>query len=652
MSISNQHDNFGFIKVAAAVPPLRVGDPEFNAEQILKFSLIAEKNGAEIIVFPELSITGYTSADLFFQRHLLKIANTSLLSICKKTEKMNSILVIGAPAECEGKLFNTAVVLFKGKILGIIPKTFIPGYKEFYEERWFSSSKDLKTHTIELGGKQIPIGADILFKIKNSDAVLGVEICEDLWSPLPPSSYQTVYGANIIANLSASNELIGKADYRKELVSQQSARTISAYIYSGAGVHESTTDLVFGGHAIIAENGHILCESKRFSRAGEIIYSQIDIEHLQADRARTTSFEEAVNEERNFRLIEIPAKHRGIYILERKIDKNPFVPQNSLELDKRSDEIFEIQTTGLAKRLENSGINKIILGLSGGLDSTLSLLVAVKTFKLLGLPTQNIFAFTLPGFGTTKRTKSNAFKLAEAFKITLEEINISEGVSNHLKELGNGEKKDITYENSQARYRTMILMNKSNQLGGLVLGTGDLSEIALGWCTFNGDHISHYNVNASIPKTLVRYLVNWVSEQKDFALAKKVLKDILATPISPELLKSKDGKITQKTEDIIGPYILHDFFLYHFVRWGSSPTKILFLARQAFKKNFKENEIKKWLELFIRRFFNNQWKRSVMSDGPKVGSVSLSPRGDWRMPSDADSKIWLKDLKSDYGKTG
>ncbi|KKT41124.1 NAD(+) synthase [Candidatus Giovannonibacteria bacterium RIFCSPHIGHO2_02_43_13] len=664
-------ENFGYIKIAAVSPPLKVADMEYNAEKIIEFAKKAETNGAKIIVFPELSTTGYTSADLFFQRKLLEKSTESLNKIKTFSEEIKSLIIVGAPIETSGKLFNAAIVICKGKILGIVPKTYIPGYKEFYEERWFASARDLTAtfFSSELLGNDIPISTDILFRFSGfPEAVLGIEICEDLWTPNPPSSYQAPHGANIIANLSASNELVGKADYRKDLVIQQSARIISAYIHSSCGVNESTTDLVFGGHAIIAENGTIIKESKRFERDGEIIYGDIDIEHLLHDRAKTTSFGESIREspKKDFRFIEIPNFDVGrpsgrVTSLSRHIDPYPFVPQNTLELDKRSEEIFSIQTAGLAKRLESARMNKIILGLSGGLDSTLALLVAVKTCELLKLSKKNIYAFTMPGFGTSKRTKSNAKKLAEALGITLEEINILKGVTVHLAELKHKGAEDVTYQNTQARYRTMILMNKSNQLHGIVLGTGDLSEIALGWCTFNGDHISHYNVNASIPKTLVKYLVNWVSEQKEFLGAQKVLKDILATPISPELVtvrqaRDKKTKI-QETEKLVGPYALHDFFLYHFVRWGSSTSKILFLAKLAFqeaklplgslasKSKFTEAEIKKWLKVFITRFFKNQWKRSVMPDGPKVGSVSLSPRGDWRMPSDAEVKIWLKDLK-------
>lgn len=650
LSSVNTMNNFGFIKVAATVPPLKVANPDYNVGKIIEFAKRASKEGAKIIVFPELSVSGYTTADLFHQRTLLEKATESLNKIKIASKEIKSILIVGAPIECDGKLLNTAVVVFGGQILGIVPKTYLPGYKEFYEERWFASARDLITSRLRsrLQSNDIPIGTDLLFRVRGMpEAMLGIEICEDLWVPIPPSSYQALAGATIIANLSGSNELVAKSDYRRALVIQQSAKNISGYIYAGSGVHESTTDLVFSGHAIIAENGGALAESKKFVRAGEIITSEIDIDHLILDRARTTSFSENIHETRKkeFRIIEIPLAIPETKNLSRKIDSYPFVPQNPAELDKRSEEVFAIQSAGLAKRLEYSGIKKVVLGLSGGLDSALTLLVATKTFDLLSLPRKNIHAFTMPGFATSKRTKSNAVRLAKALGANLETIDISSGVEKHLRELAHNSKEDVTYQNAQARYRTMILMNKSNQINALMVGTGDLSEIALGWNTFSGDHISHYNVNAGVPKTLVRYLVSWISKQERFSPAQKTLKDILDTPISPELVRNHKKEITQKTENLIGPYALHDFFLYHFVRWGSSPSKILYLAKIAFAEKFKEPEIKKWLKVFLERFFKNQWKRSVMPDGPKIGSVALSPRGDWRMPSDADVKIWLDDLK-------
>jgi len=647
--MANKNTSYGFIRVAAAVPQIKVGDLDYNTKQILEFSQKASRSGAKVIVFPELSITGYTMGDLFHQQLLIDKAKEALGSIAVKTRDLKSLILIGLPLSFEGKLFNCAAGISNGKILGIIPKTYIPNYKEFYEERWFASANDLNDKEVTIFGSKVPIGTDILFKLKNyPEVILGVEICEDLWAPMPPSSFQAVHGATVIANLSASNELIGKADYRKTLVSQQSARGICGYIYTSCGVHESTTDVVFGGHALIAENGAILAESKRFELDGELIISEIDIEHLLSDRERTSSFGEAAdkNMKKDFRFINLDIPVLPSSKLNRYIDPTPFVPFNPAEKDKRVEEIFSIQTFGLAKRINQTNIKKIILGLSGGLDSTLALLVAVKTFKLLSIPMKDIYTFTMPGFATTKRTKSNAIKLAEALGVSLEEIDITKGASGHLKEIGHdGKIQDLTFQNVQARYRTLILMDKANLLRGLVLGTGDLSEIALGWNTYTGDHISHYNVNASIPKTLVKHLVTWVSEQKYFKNARKILEDILDTPISPELVKEKGSEITQKTENLIGPYELHDFFLYHFVRWNSRPAKILFLANKVFEGRYKPTVTKKWLKIFIERFFRNQWKRSVMPDGPKVGSVSLSPRGDWRMPSDAEAILWLKDLK-------
>lgn len=650
---------YGFVRVAAAVPKIKVGDINYNISQILEFAKKALQKGASIIVFPELAITGYTMGDLFHQQLVLEKAKEALGRIAEFSKNTGSLLLVGLPMAFQGKLFNCAAVISGGKILGIVPKTHIPGYKEFYEERWFASAHDLDDKEAELFGYKVPIGTDILFRAKNyPEAVLGVEICEDLWVTIPPSSFQTVRGATIIANLSASNDLIGKADYRKILVSQQSARGICGYVYTSCGVHESTTDVVFGGHALIAENGSIVAESKRFKLDGELIISEIDIEHLISDRERTSSFgplrqsSSAASRpadpllKRGLRFVDFELPVPFLSNLNRYIDPTPFVPSNPEEKDKRAEEIFSIQTISLAKRINHTEIKKIILGLSGGLDSTLALLVAVKTFKLLGLPLKNIRTYTMPGFATTKRTKSNAVKLAEVLGVSIEELDITRGASGHLKEIGHDLKtQDLTFQNVQARYRTLILMNKANLLHGLVLGTGDLSEIALGWNTFTGDQISHYNVNAGIPKTLVKHLVTWISEQEDFKNAEKVLKDIIDTPISPELVKEKGNKITQKTEDLIGPYELHDFYLYHFLRWNSGPAKILFLANKVFANKYKPEIIKKWLKVFITRFFKSQWKRSVMPDGPKVGSVALSPRGDWRMPSDAEATLWLKDLK-------
>ncbi len=675
------HNNLGYTRVAAVVPKLALGNPARNAEIIITSAKEAAKSGAQYIVFPELSITGYSVGDLFHQELLQKQSIQALKTVADGLKDVPAVVAVGLPLALEGKLFNVAALIYNGQVLGFVPKTYIPGYKEFYEERWFASARDLTQKEILFFGRSIPIGTEILFRnCAFPELIIGIEICEDVWAPLPPSSFKTLSGATLIANLSASNELVGKADYRRELIAQQSARTICGYIYVSCGVHESTTDVVFGGHALIAENGNILKENERFRRDTEILISDIDLEHLKIDRIRTTSFGESVHETKNtnYRFIDfsLPPKSyflsgvdrvppialavaQGMQKLERFIDPHPFIPGNPAERDKRAKEIFSIQTAGLAKRLEYAGIKNMILGLSGGLDSTLALLVAVRVCGLLKLPLKNIMAFTMPGFGTGNRTKSNAIKLAESLGVSIETIDITKGTSNHLKEINHGGTGDVTYQNAQARYRTMILMDKANQLHGLVIGTGDLSEIALGWSTFTGDHISHYNVNAGIPKLLVRYLVQWVSEQDDFVKAKKILRDVLDTPISPELTKEKNGEM-QKTEDLIGPYELHDFFLYHFVRWGSEPKKILFLAEQAFGSYLLPEQakrveglpyysraiIKKWLRVFIERFFKNQWKRSVMPDGPKVGSVALSPRGDLRMPSDVEVNIWLESLES------
>jgi len=644
-----QANHNGFMRVAASAPRVRVGDIEYNVERIADLAKKASLNGVQIIVFPELCLTGYAMGDLFQQRLVLEGSLTGLKAIANQSKNINLIILAGFPFSTEGKLFNVAAVIYKGKALGLVPKTYIPGYKEFYEERWFSSARDLIGKEVVLFDKKIPIGADLLFRnTKNPNEILGIEICEDLWGPIPLSSMQSLHGATIIANLSASNEVVGKSDYRRSLVSQQSARCFCGYIYTSCGMFESTADVVFGGHCMIAENGSILIESKRFSLDDELIISEIDIEHLLLDRERTTSFGETIHEapERRFRFIDLVFPSFKNNALVRHIDPHPFIPQDNETRDRRVEEIFSIQTSGLIKRLHHSGIKKIILGLSGGLDSTLALLVAARAFDLMGMSRKDIYAFTMPGFATSKRTKSNAIKLAEALGVAIEIIDITDGSIQHLKDIGHDtETQDVTFQNVQARYRTMLLMNKANQLKGLVLGTSDLSEIALGWCTFSGDHISHYNVNASVPKTLVKYLVDWVSNQKEFAKAKKTLRDILDTPISPELSINKNEKM-QNTEKLIGPYELHDFFLYHFARWESSPSKILFLAQKAFGNKYKPETIKKWLKVFITRFFQNQWKRSVMPDGPKVGSVALSPRGDWRMPSDAELTLWINDIAS------
>lgn len=641
--------DFGFVRVAAAVPPLKVADVQHNLRQIVAFARRAGDEGAQVVVFPELCLTSYTAGDLFHQQLLLDRALDALLELAGASGILRPLLIVGLPLAAGGNLFNTAAVVSKGVVHGLVPKTYIPGYKEYYEERWFASARDLAAREVEIGGRKVPFGTDLLFRSTgDSDLVVGVEICEDLWGPLPISSFQVLRGAHLVANLSASNELVGKADYRRSLVAQQSARAICGYVYASCGLGESTQDVVFGGHMMIAEDGTLLGESRRFSLDGDVIIADVDLEHLRLDRERTTSFGDSIHALPGaaWRTVDVEVPPYAGPPLRRAIDPTPFLPRDDAERNRRTEEIITIQTSGLVKRLSHTGIKKLVIGLSGGLDSTLALLVAVRAFETLGLPRGDVFAFTMPGFGTSARTRTNAERLAAACGVTLETIDITSGCLQHFGDIGHDPNvQDVTFENVQARYRTMILMDKANQLHALVLGTGDLSEIALGWSTFNGDHISHYNVNAGVPKTLVRHLVGWVAAQPAFALARPILDDVLSTPISPELVSGgQPGAVFQRTEELIGPYDLHDFFLYHFARWESRPAKILALAEEAFAGRYDADTIRKWLRLFVTRFFDNQWKRSVMPDGPKVGSVSLSPRGDWRMPSDAEVTLWLEDL--------
>ncbi len=627
---------FGFIRVATAAPKVWVGDIEKNSKEIVKLIKEANKNRSFAIVFPELSLTSYTIADLFFQKVVFDEIEKALKFILESTKDLNIIFIIGSPMIFKDRLYNSAFVCQKGEILGIVPKSYLPTYREFYEKRWFDSGKNIKNCYID----NIPFGVDLLFK--SDDTTFGVEICEDLWAVIPPSSYQALSGAELIFNLSASNEYVGKYEYRRELVKTQSARCIGGYIYASSGVYESTTDLVYGGHLIIAENGIVLNENKRFQRESEIIYADIDIEKLRFIRLNETSFKD--EEAKEFRVVKT-FETNGIDSIKRFIDPHPFVPSESTLRDRRCEEIFNIQASSLAKRVEHIGNPKLILGISGGLDSTLALLVCKKTFEILNRDSKDIIAITMPGFGTTGRTYENAKKLCKYLNVDFREIDIKDAVLDHFKEIGKDPNiHDITYENAQARERTQVLMDIANKEGGIVVGTGDLSEIALGFSTYNADHISMYNVNASVPKTLVRYLIDWVATKVDEKIA-KVLKDISHTPISPELLPKKDEELVQKTEEIIGPYELHDFFLYHFIKYGAAPKKILYLAKLAFKEKYDKKTIKKWLKLFIKRFFANQFKRSCMPDGPKVGSISLSPRGDWRMPSDAVVNSWIKELE-------
>ncbi len=624
--------NYGFIRVAAAIPELRVADCAFNISKIAEMAKEADSKQVQVVCFPELSITGYTCADLFFQHQLLHDAEKALHELQLQTYNTKAVIIVGMPIRVQNQLFNVAVAIQNGKILGVIPKTNLPSNNEFYEKRWFAPATTTDVKEITLADETIPFGTDILFT--TTEFSFGIEICEDLWVPIPPSSQQTLQGAEIIFNLSATNELIGKHTYLRNLIEQQSARCNAGYVYASAGAGESTTDVVYAGNALIAENGKITAASERFSFEPQLVISEIDVERLQAERIRNTNFQ---NEKANgtFRKINFECKSFDNSLLTRKFDKHPFVPpiQNRTA---SCEEIFSIQMGGLAKRWTHTKAENVVLGISGGLDSTLALLVCVKTADKLGYDRSRILGVTMPGFGTTNRTYTNALSLMKSLGITVKEISIEAACIQHFKDIEHDiNVHDITYENTQARERTQLLMDLANKHNGLVIGTGDLSELALGWATYNGDQMSMYGVNSGVPKTLVRYLVDWASHELD-AFSEIVLQDILDTPVSPELLPANEkGEITQKTEDLVGPYELHDFYLYYFVRFGFSPEKILFLSQNAFENQYDKETIEKWLKIFIHRFFQQQFKRSCMPDGPKVGSINLSPRGDWRMPSDA-----------------
>jgi len=634
----------GFVRVGAVVPKLKVADTEFNCNEIIKQIEVASNNKIQIAVFPELCVTGYTCQDLFEQDTLLEEAEKALNKILDYTNNLDIICIIGMPIKAENQLFNTAVVIQKGKILGIVPKTFIPNYGEFYEKRWFASSKNANKKEIEILDQKVPFGIDLLFKDKeNNEICFGIEICEDIWAVEPPSNKLALLGANIIFNLSASNEVIGKKEYRRELVKTQSAKTISGYVYCSSGVNESTSDVVFSGESMIFENGSCLTNNQRFDFESNMIFTEIDTKRLANDRRKNISFMgNPVDLEYREIKINIPD---NIENLTREYSKTPFVPEDKKKISEICEEILNIQSYGLAKRLLHTNINKTIIGISGGLDSTLAFLVIIKAYEILNLPKEKIIAITMPGFGTTSRTHNNSMKLINEYGATFREINITKSSLQHFEDIGHDKNiKDVTYENAQARERTKILMDIANKENGLVVGTGDLSELALGWCTYNGDHMSMYSVNASIPKTLVKYIIKWVADNSKEE-CKNIINDILDTPISPELLPpDENGNIEQKTEEQVGPYILHDFFLYHFLRYGAEPKKIYILARKTFKNDFKKEEIKHWLQVFIKRFFTQQFKRNCMPDGPKVGTVSLSPRGDLRMPSDASYNIWLNNF--------
>lgn len=632
-----------FIRVGAACPVTRVANIEENLRNIKICIDKGHEDNIKVLVFPELATTSYTCGDLFMQSTLINKSYKSLEEICEYSKSLDMIIAMGAPLLHNYCLYNCAYIIFNGEILGIVPKSYIPNYSEFYEKRWFTEGLNIKEELITLDFQEdIPFGTNLIFSSGN--VKLGFEICEDLWVTIPPSSYLSLMGANIIGNLSASNELVSKNSYRKSLIENQSARTMSSYIYASSGVHESSTDLLFSGDLRISENGTTLKENERFQRENQVISSIIDIDRLNAERNKNISFRDSL---KNSCLKPMEIKFKFNFndygIFDRYIDKHPFVPNNPKEREVRCKEIFNIQTSALAKRLEHTNIKKAVIGISGGLDSTLALLVIVKTFDMLNIPRENIVTITMPGFGTTDRTYNNSVSLCKELNTNFREINIVAACLQHFKDINHPvEKHDVTYENVQARERTQILMDLANKEGGLLIGTGDLSELALGWCTFNGDHMSMYSVNSSIPKTLVKYLVGYVAEQEAEDRISKILTDILETPVSPELLpKDKNGEISQKTEDIVGPYEIHDFFLYHFIKQGASYEKLLFLSKEAFKGDYPEEILEKWLNLFIKRFFTQQFKRSTLPDGPKVGSISLSPRGDLRMPSDASYGSFL-----------
>ena len=638
--------NYGFVKVAAAVPLVQVADCFYNIEKIEGLMRQASEKGVQIIAFPELSVTGYTCLDLFAQQTLLNGAEAALLQLVSNTADLDILTIVGVPLRTENRLINAAVVFQKGAIRGVVPKTYLPNYKEFQEQRWFTSVTELRESTISIGEEEYPMGSHLLFRSGRLTA--GIEICEDLWVPVPPSSLLAMEGANIIFNLSASNELIGKHAYLRSLICQQSARCMAGYVYASSGFGESSTDLVFAGNGIIAENGNLLTESPRFTMEEQLVISEIDIETLQNDRQVNTSFMYGTSglPKEKAQVVDFQVRIPDGFSLTRPVDPHPFTPSGEA-LKERCEEIFHIQVAGLAKRLVHAHAQTAVVGISGGLDSTLALLVTVMTFDALKMPRGQIIGITMPGFGTTDRTYTNACDLIRSLGVTLKEIPIKEACLQHFRDIDHDPSvHDVTYENSQARERTQLLMDVANQKNGLVIGTGDLSELALGWATYNGDHMSMYGVNGSIPKTLVKYLVEWVANHKVDDASRLTLLDIVDTPISPELIPAdENGNIKQKTEDLVGPYELHDFFLYHFLRFGSYPSKIYFLAQKAFAGIYDNATVKKWLYTFFRRFFQQQFKRSCLPDGPKVGSVSLSPRGDWRMPSDAVSRLWLEEIE-------
>jgi len=639
--------DFGFLRIGVATPEMKIADVDFNIAEIRKIARLAHRKKCRLVLYPELCLTGYTCADLFFQQQLQEKVAAALLELAQLSAAEDMTLVVGVPVSISGRLYHCAAFLSGGEICGLVPKAFLPNSGEFYEQRWFCSAFENDSTYVQIGSSQIPFGTDLLFQAEDFlGALIGIEICEDAWSVAPPSSSQALAGATLLLNLSASPEILGKHAYRRALVTSQSARCLAAYAYASAGPNESSTDLVFSGHSLIAENGQILAETDRFQFESQLALADIDLERLLGERQRNSTFGSGFPEH-GFRIQSFQLRPLAVTKLRRQIAKTPFVPPDDAERAARCYEIFQLQTSGLMTRLRHTGSQEVVIGLSGGLDSTLALLVAVKAFDRLGLDRKGIISLTMPGFGTTERTRGNAEDLAEQLGTELRIISIDKAVLQHFSDIGHDpELHDVTYENSQARERTQILMDVANQVGGLVVGTGDLSELALGWCTYNGDHMSMYAVNCGVPKTLVRYLVDWCAKEEFSGRISAALEDVCATPVSPELLPpDADGNIDQLTEQVIGPYELHDFFLYQVVRMHFTPKKVLMLAEQAFSAEYSRSELLKWLRQFYQRFFSQQFKRSCLPDGPKVGTVALSPRGDWRMPSDACATLWLSQLE-------
>ena len=635
-------DNHGFVRVAAGIPSVKIADPSANTAGIVALMQQAVEEQVQMVCFPELCITSYTCGDLFGQGLLLDEAESALAELLKETEGLPVIALVGMPVRHGNRLYNAAIIVSEGLILGVVPKTHLPSYNEFYEARWFAPGSEVgREERIRLCGQTAAFGTDLLFQSEEG-VTFSVEVCEDLWTAIPPSSRQALAGSQILFNLSASDELIGKHDYVRSLIAQQSARCIAAYVYASAGFGESSTDLLFAGNGLVGENGTILNVSQRFSMDPQLVMTDVDVDRLMADRRKNTCFS---SEAEGYRRIGFRLPETGERSLRREVNALPFVPSEE-HIGGRCEEIFNIQVNALVTRLKHTGIEKMVVGVSGGLDSTLALLVCAKAADRLGISRRSVLGITMPGFGTTDRTYSNAVGLIKGLGAEFREISIKDSVTQHFKDIGHDPSvHDVTYENSQARERTQILMDVANETGSLVIGTGDLSELALGWATYNGDQMSMYGVNASIPKTLVRHLVKWVAETAMEDGVRRTLLDIVDTPVSPELLPADEhGNIVQKTEDLVGPYELHDFYLYYTLRFGFGPKKVYYLARNAFGEAYDGTVIKKWLRTFYRRFFSQQFKRSAMPDGPKVGSVNLSPRGDWRMPSDASSALWIKEV--------